>query len=266
MKRLFPLLFSLVSIFAYAENNAPAQQNFNSAPQLVKDSVTDVMIRARAKDAKFIGTSIGGAKIVVRHAETGEILDRGKTSGSTGNTKLLMVKPQERRAKLTDDRSAGFSAHLNIKKPTLISIEVIAPANQRQSAVMVSKQQWVFPGDDIKGDGIILEVPGFIVDMTTPAPHNVFEAGADIPVKANIMMMCGCPIKPDGLWDANDYEVSVSVYKDDKKVKEVPLDWKETSVFGKNINLESGLYELNLKIIDNTTGNTGLDRTNIIVK
>ena len=66
------------------------------------------MIRAKANDAKFIGSSIGGAKIIVRDAVTGEILDQGMTSGSTGNTDKLMKQPQERGKALSEENTAGL--------------------------------------------------------------------------------------------------------------------------------------------------------------
>ena len=56
---------------------------------------TNVMIRAKAKDAKFIGTSVGGAKILVRDALTKELLAEGVTSGSTGNTEKIRMVEKE---------------------------------------------------------------------------------------------------------------------------------------------------------------------------
>lgn len=46
---------------------------------------TKITVRAKAKDAKFIGTSVGGALILIRNADTGELLASGRTEGSTGN-------------------------------------------------------------------------------------------------------------------------------------------------------------------------------------
>ena len=266
MKRILPVIFLLLTVFAYAENKHPKPLKTEHFQNIENDTVTKIMIRARAKDAKFIGTSIGGGKVIVRDAETGEILDQGMLAGSTGNTRVLMKTPKKRFMPLADKNTAGFLAKLNLIKPTLISIEILAPLNQRQSRLAVSTQQWVFPGTDILGDGIILKVPGFIVDMTKPGPHTSFSSDEMIPVSANVMMMCGCPIRPDGLWDANDYKVSVAVYQKGSKIKEVPLNWKSTSFFAGKLNLPSGLYELNLKVFDSKTGNTGLDKTNIIVK
>ncbi|MBT5659166.1 MAG: hypothetical protein HOJ02_03315, partial [Rhodospirillaceae bacterium] len=47
---------------------------------------TRLTVRVMAKDAKFIGTSIGGARITIRDVDTGELLAQGVTEGSTGNT------------------------------------------------------------------------------------------------------------------------------------------------------------------------------------
>ncbi|MGA8855054.1 MAG: hypothetical protein WB492_12840, partial [Christiangramia sp.] len=129
---------------------------------------TSIMIRAKAKDAKFIGTSIGGAKILVKDALTGEILDEGVTSGSTGNTDKIMKQDWKRSEMLSDDETAGFKASLNIDSPKFISVEAYAPINKKQAQVMSSTQLWVIPGKDIAGDGVILEIPGFVVDIVSP--------------------------------------------------------------------------------------------------
>ena len=57
---------------------------------------TRVMVRARTKDAKFIGTSMGGALVVIRKADTGEVLASGLTSGGTGDTRRIMNDPHVR--------------------------------------------------------------------------------------------------------------------------------------------------------------------------
>ena len=42
---------------------------------------TTVTVRAKSKDAKFIGSHMGGALVVIRDAETGEVLAQGLTRG-----------------------------------------------------------------------------------------------------------------------------------------------------------------------------------------
>lgn len=53
---------------------------------LVSAVPTKIMIRAKARDAKFIGNSPGGAYIIVRNKVNQQILAEGKTTGGTGNT------------------------------------------------------------------------------------------------------------------------------------------------------------------------------------
>lgn len=250
MKFLFG---SMILLFSMASANLSAQE-------------TTLMIRAKAKDAKFIGSSIGGAKIIVRDALTGEILDQGVTSGSTGNTDKIMKEPLERGNQLSEENTAGFEAKLDIDKPTFINVEALAPLNKKQARVQTSTQLWVIPGKDITGDGIVLEIPGFVVDILSPQTHERISAENEIQIKANVVMMCGCPVTKDGLWDSNQYEIKVMISSEGKKLKEVPLEATEkASTFSAKTSLEKGLYEVTVYAYDPVTGNTGLDRTNIII-
>ncbi|PKD20213.1 hypothetical protein APR41_14620 [Salegentibacter salinarum] len=227
---------------------------------------TSVMVRALAKDAKFIGSSIGGAKVIIRNAETGEILDLGLTSGSTGDTKLILQTPKERYDKLTDKNTAGFEAKLNIEEPTFINVEAHAPINKKQAKVVSSTQLWVIPGKDITGDGVVLEVPGFVVDILSPQTHERINASDELSLKANIIMMCGCPVTEGGVWDANQYEVKAIISAEDKESREITLNSTDKpSTFAANTSLEKGYYTITIYAFDPVTGNTGVDKTNIII-
>lgn len=227
---------------------------------------TSIMVRAKAKDAKFIGTSIGGAKIVILDAYTGEVLDEGITSGSTGNTERIMKEDWRRGEDLSDDKTAGFKATLDINQPKFITVEAYAPVNKKQAEIVSSTQLWVIPGKDITGDGIVLEIPGFVVDILSPQTHERMGASEKIELKANIVMMCGCPVTKDGLWDANQYEVKAVITNSEGDSKEVSLDQKDKpSTFSGETSLEKGLYEIMIYAYDPNTGNTGVDKTNIII-
>lgn len=227
---------------------------------------TSVMIRAKAKDAKFIGSSIGGAKILVKDALTGEIMAEGVTSGSTGNTDKIMNKDWKRSEKLSDDKTAGFKAILSLEVPKFITIEAYAPVNKKQAEVMSSTQLWVIPGKNIAGDGVVLEIPGFVVDILSPQTHERIASTEKIKLSANIVMMCGCPVTKDGIWDANQYEVKAIVTNSEGDSKEITMSQKDKpSTFKADLNLEKGLYEILIYAYDPVTGNTGLDKTNIIV-
>jgi hypothetical protein len=231
---------------------------------------TKVIVRAKSKDAKFIGSSMGGALVVIRDKTTNEILAKGKTEGSTGNTDLIMNAPRERYKQISDDTTAKFQTEIDLDEPTFVRIEVFAPFNKKQATVAASTEVWLIPGKDILGDGIILEIPGFIVDIISPRTHqyipiSTLENG-NIEIKANIVMMCGCPISADGLWDANKMEVKAIIKKDGKKLDEVELKVTDTSLFQGKFKINSaGVYEVTVYAYNPQSGNTGVDSVNYII-
>lgn len=250
--KIFPL-FVILGLLAFA-------------PEVFAQVKTEVMVRAQAKDAKFIGTSIGGAKIYIRNAETGEILAEGITEGSTGDTDLIMKQPHERNQRLADENTAGFLATLDLRDPVFVTIEAYAPNNKKQARVVSSTQLWLLPGKHIKGDGIVLEVPGFVVDILSPQAHERIGEETSIQITANVILMCGCPVTEDGTWDANQYEVTAHISREGADAQELQLSISDKpSTFSAKTQLSPGLYEITISAYDPVTGNTGLDRVNFIV-
>lgn len=227
---------------------------------------TRLVVRAQAKDAKFIGSSIGGARVIIRDAQTREILSEGITTGGTGNTSLIMKEPRERYKSITDDQTAKFEAEVNIKEPTFVTVEVIAPVNQPQASVFASTQLWLIPGKHIEGDGLVLEIPGFIVNILNPQTHESIKPST-VKLKANVVMMCGCTISNEGLWDARKMEVQALVKKDGEEVKTVMMNvMDKVNTFEANVDLmEPGIYEILVYAYDDRTGNTGVDKVNFII-
>lgn len=219
---------------------------------------TSVMVRAKAVDAKFIGTSVGGVKVVVEDAETGEILDQGWINGGTGSTKAIIKEPIARGQVLSDDKTAGFLAKVDITSPRLLRFKLVGPYGYRQALQEATVTSWVIPGKDILGDGITLNMPGFIVDAWT----RVLEGGKlEIYTKASLL--CGCPIYPDGPWDPKNYEATAILMQNETKVAEVNLDFTgPVGMFsGKTTIEQSGHYKAIVYIFDKKTGNVGVDRT-----
>ena len=179
---------------------------------------TDIIVRAKAKDAKFIGSSIGGAYVLIKNKVTQEILAQGKTTGSTGNTNLIMRTPHERGDTITDEQTAKFMATLDLSEPVFVTIEVHSPYSSKQARAKATTELWLIPGKHILGDGIILEIPGFIVDVLTPRTHEFISIKAlkeePLKVQANIVMMCGCTISKGGLWDSEKMDVRALIKKD----------------------------------------------------
>lgn len=225
---------------------------------------TKIVVRAMAKDAMFIGTSMGGAKIIIRKVESGTILAQGITKGGTGNPVTLMQEPRKRGTPLSDASTAKFEASLDLSEPTLVSVEALAPYSQRQALIKVSTQLWLLPGRDINGDGIILEIPGFVVNILYPQSSERLRLSDTkvISLTANVVMMCGCPITPEGTWDANRYEIYGIVKHNGIIIGNVPLAYADKpNTFKGSLEIEkSGVYEVQVYAYDAQTGNAGIDR------
>lgn len=232
-------------------------------PDISVSQETEVMIRVKAKDAKFIGSSMGGAKVIIKDSQTGEILSQGFTAGSTGNTKAIMETPLSRNARLSDEKTAGFLASLNIQEPVLATVEAFAPGS---SDVKSSTQLWILPGKNISGDGLVIEIPGFIVDVLSPQAHERISKDKKIDITANIIMMCGCPLTAGGLWDANKYEISAVIKGEGAPGTPIPMQITDKpSTFKGEVTLPPGNYEVAVYAFDAATGNTGLGKSNFIV-
>lgn len=233
---------------------------------------TKITIRALAKDAKFIGTGIGGAYIIVKNHETQEVLAKGYTAGASGNTDVIVTKPKVRYERITDDKTAKFVAALNITEPLLVDITAIAPFNRKSAAIQATTQVWVIPNKDVLGDGIILEIPGFIVDILSPTAHELisFDAGQkrEVNLRVNTVMMCGCTIQNNGIWNASNYDVDAIVRKEGVEIGKVKLiKTTKDNIFEVKIPVkESGNYELIVTAFDNKAYNTGVDKINFVVK
>ena len=237
---------------------------------MISATETKVMIRAKARDAKFIGSSLGGAHIIVRNKLNQKILAEGNTTGSTGNTDLIMKTPKIRGNSIADDQTGGFMATIDIDEPTFVNIEVISPLNSKQAQAVVSTELWLIPGKNILGEGIILEIPGYIIDILKPRTHQYIglKTIKDKPFlfQANIVMMCGCVIEKGGVWNSDEIEVTGILKKDGKFVKNIDLSWVSTNLFeGSHIINTAGNYELILYAYHEKTGNTGVDKVNYVV-
>jgi hypothetical protein len=149
---------------------------------------TKLIVRAKSKDAKFVGTKMGGAHVVVKDSETGKVLAEGLTAGDTGDTDKIMSEPKTRFGKIADG-AAMFETSIDIAEPRLITIDVEAPYIDKTNMIKSSTQIWLIPGKDIAGDGLIVEVPGFFVDADSPSEVTLVNERAVIPIQAHVVMI-----------------------------------------------------------------------------
>lgn len=228
---------------------------------------TDLVIRVISEGGKFVGTSMGGAEIIVRDVRSGEVLAHGRTAGSTGDTARIM-KGGPRGTPLADETAAAFRTTIDIDEPRLVEVEAYGPLAQPQAAVRVTSQRWVLPGRGAtQGDGWLLELPGLVVDLVEPAAHQRGTAGAAIRLAANVALMCGCPIEPGGIWDAARYDVRASAKRDGQPAGEVSLSYGgRTGYFTGTLPVDkAGAHVITVTAVDTKTGATGVDASSILI-
>ena len=240
-----------------------------AVPAAFAGTPTRVTVRVLAKGAKFLGTSLAGAHVSLHDARTGRLLAEGVTRGSTGDTGRIMKTAHVRPAVLSTEDAARFEATLDLDRPRLIEARAWGPLGQQAATVRVTSQQWVVPGRDVTGgDGWVLELPGFAVDVLDP-PHHVVLAGTPRPVtvRAHVTMMCGCPIEPGGLWDADRIRVGALLYRAGEPAGEIALEYAgRTSEFAGTFTPDvPGPWEVVVYAWDPRDGNTGVDRTTLVV-
>lgn len=261
MRALIPAL-TVLGLLLTASLPALAQYN--------KEDV-DFKITVRAHDGQFIGTSMGGAHVVIRDRRNGDILIDGITYGGTGDRKTIMEDGHKRDAVLVGDDTANMQFSLALFEPTPVTISVTAPVAQAQSAVTVSADYTLIPGKDYTtGNGILIDVPGFVVDVTNPpiASHMKLDADKAIPVEADIAKLCGCKIDDQTPWPPERYEVDAHIYKDTTFITSVKMNHgDQPGKYMANLKMPvAGTYRIIVSAFDPQTKEGGTDSTTITIE
>jgi hypothetical protein len=229
---------------------------------------TKIMIRAIARDAKVIGTHVGGARITVRDVATGEILAQGMEQGGTGDTDVIMKKPHTRGMTVfSAGDTSGYLAVLHLDKPTVVEVSAEGPLGNAQATQRSSKTLLLVPGEDVLGEGILLEIHGFIITPLAPLPDAKVKAGSPFEVRATVTMACGCPTEPDGLWDANKIRVVARLLRNGKVESEIPMTYAGVqNTFHVDVPvIAPGPMELQVLALDPGSANFGMNREAIAI-
>jgi len=150
--------------------------------------------------------------------------------------------------------------------------EAYGPLGAPQSARRVVIQQWIAPGRDLVGtDGIVMEIPGLLVQITSPPTHHQVPApGTAVRIHANVAMMCGCPIEGAGtVWPQQKFDVSaliaVAAGNVWRPVQVRRLEWTgEPSQFRTEWTLPGyGFYQVTVFAREQGSANTGVDRVTV---
>lgn len=226
---------------------------------------TPITVRVLAKNAKLVGDPAGGASVIIRDTQTGVVLASGKTTGGSGNTQKLVVEPIARDTVWAGPGDAAFSATIELSQPRKITVEAGSPGSGAYGGSAVSQTQWVLPGKPPHGpNGWVLELPGFMVDILSPARHQEVPRGpAAVALEANVVLMCGCPVEAGGLWDPAKYEIGYSVSVQGRQVAGGAMRYAgaPNRFAARFVAPNPGIYDIAVTAYDPATGNSGAAET-----
>jgi len=103
----------------------------------------------------------------------------------------------------------------------------------------------VYPGKDIvEGDGFLLELPGLIVQIVSPASNDTAKSVSALRIQAHVAMMCGCPIDDKSQsskmicpelpadqqpWLPDEFEVAAVIHSANAAPTTIPLQFVDTA-------------------------------------
>lgn len=229
---------------------------------------TEILVHVLANDAKLMGTSIGGAWVTVRDVKSGEILSQGKHEGSTGDTDLIVKEPVKRgENRFPGDSPAVYQDVIELSKPTVVEISAEGPLGYPHSMQKASITTLLIPGKNMTGEGVVLTLNGFVVDLMAPESVDSVKAGEPFTLTTSVRMMCGCPTSPGGLWNSDDFEITAFLLRNDEVVSSAPMKFSgKTNIYTVEMKAPtSGSLEILITASDESKSNFGMDLTIIRV-
>jgi len=233
-----------------------------------------VAVLAIASSGKFVGDDIGGTMISIRDAQTQELLAAGRTRGGSGMPDLPDIE-LTRLEPIPTEGAAVFETTVMVDGPRLVEVTGYGPLAAQGAAVRVSTTKWLLPTGQGGGENrVLLHFPGLIVQILSPPTHFLPATAAPlrIPFRANVTMMCGCPVGPEYPWRPEDYQVTALITEPSGTRHELPLQYdldapdKAPSQFvGSWIAPTAGVYEAVVTAYQRSYDNTGVDHVTFIL-
>ncbi|MEQ1689878.1 MAG: hypothetical protein ABMA00_01225, partial [Gemmatimonas sp.] len=159
---------------------------------------------------------------------------------------------------------ARYEATVAISAPTMVEITAEGPLGYPDQLTRASKQLLLLPGRDVRGDGIILELHGFIIDLMSPDTTQALPAAA-LSVRARVRMLCSCPTQPGGMWEVRD--VTARLVRDNVVVREVTLSYggEQSLYVGQLAPVDPGVYVLEVIAASPGTATFGVVRRRVTI-
>ncbi|HEU0298451.1 MAG TPA: hypothetical protein VFR37_03335 [Longimicrobium sp.] len=244
---------------------------------------TNVLVRVQAKGGKFLGPDAGYSRVTLTDTGSGTVLAQGIAEGGSGTltggfvaaaTRQQIVTPQFGTqttlwlSATPGQPTAGLSASVDLPAPTMVELAAEALTDGVPNGHTVRQTMWLAPGADLTAEpGVVLVMPGLIVDILVPATQSLPDRNLD--VSAWVTMMCGCQIDPTLPWVPSDFQVTATISQiGGSFTTTVPLTFQTTSTFdtADPIALPGpGSYDLTVNAVQAAEGNVGSEHMTFTV-
>lgn len=202
----------------FSQGTPPTDQPLNEA------LATTVTVRVVGHGSLVLGREVGGARVTITDLASGKILASGLQQGEAGDQNQIMHTPHFMREPLYSAApSAFFSTTLYLTHPTQVEISAQGPLSYPAAAQRTSQTVWLIPGQHLTGDGIVLQLYGYIVQIVEPKAEDSLIAKEDQPLRVSVRTLAGTPVRPHGDWDARQVHIYGEVVVGDKVTERLQM-------------------------------------------
>jgi hypothetical protein len=210
MKRLVSIAFLavLALIVPLPSSAIPAEDEPPPDPHLNDPKPTQILVRVVAHGAMVLGREVGGARVTITDLGTKQVLATGIQEGEAGDQNQIMRTPHLMEEPVYSARpAAAFTATLALERPTLVEVAAEGPLAYPNSMRRTAMTVLLIPGQDLSGDGIVLHLNGYIVEIEHPKAGETLMAKDDVNLKASVRTLSGASVRPHGDWDSRKIRI-----------------------------------------------------------
>ena len=173
---------------------------------------TQITVRVVAHKSMVIGDEVGGARVTITDTASGAILATGLQQGEAGDQSQIMRTPRlMEEPHYSTKPAAAFRTTLALERPTHVEITVQGPLAHPSAMQKVSKTILLVPGRDITGDGIVMLLHGFIIQIEHPTVSESLIAKEDVRLRASVRTLSGAPLRPYSDFDSRKIKIYAEI-------------------------------------------------------
>jgi hypothetical protein len=185
---------------------------------------TTVVVRVVAHRSLVLGHEVGGARVTITDLATGQRLASGTQQGEPGDQRQIMRTPHLMEEPIYSGRpAASFTTTLELARPTLVEISAEGPLAFPSALQRASETVLLIPGQDLTGDGIVLRLYGYLVQVEHPVPGESLIAKEDVMLRASVRTLSGSLVQPHGDWDSRKIRIYGELLIGDRVVERLQM-------------------------------------------